>query len=324
MKKYLFGIITTLSLFLAGCNTDSSNDYAGAYDAVAAGIGIYNSASTQHSLSLDGAGVAVRLAMLLDEATSQGKSIDEVTIKTEYQEYRLRDMLFGRGVTIKAQEGDYLIAYQGTEPASLDSFYRQGSYRIKTSNLALGATTEMQPWVVTPEGEVIVYQSLSSSGSKFIVREGTTRLSSRGNGSYRIALEGLKVSFEGYDQFSSDWSGVWCFAPSTTTGDLSFSNHDKDTFRLFGSASGATFYAYNNTSTTRMSYSVAELTPLCWRPSETGSHTFITSSEEVAELTHPSDYSQNIYPASKVTVKRNYRDGKSTTQITYNGATMEL
>lgn len=324
MKKYLFGIFATFSLLFAGCNTDSSNDYAGAYDAVASGIGIYNSASTQHTLSLDAAGVAVRLAMLLDEAASQGKGFDEVTIKTEHQEYRLKDMLFGRGVTIEAREGDYLIAYQGAEPASLDTFYRQGSYRVKTSNLALGATTEMQPWVVTPEGEVLVSQSLSSSGSKFMIKEGTTRLSARGNGSYRIALEGLKISFEGYDQFSSDWSGVWCFAPSTTTGDLSFSNHDEDTFRLFGSASGATFYAYNNTSNTRMSYGVAELTPLCWRPSETGSHTFITSGEEVAELTHPSDYSQSIYPASKVTVKRSYRDGKSTILVSYNGTTMEL
>lgn len=309
---------------MAGCNTDGSNNYTGAYDAVSGGISIYNSASTQHTLSLDAAGVAVRLAMLLDEAAAQDKSLEEVTIQTEYQEYRLKDMLFGRGVTIQAEQGDYLITYQGSTPASLDSFYRQGSYRVKTSGQALGATSELTPWVVTPEGEVRIYLSATATGSQFSLKGGSTRLSAQGGGSYRIDLEGIKLSFEGYDQFSSNWNGIWYFATSTTTGDLSYSNHDKDTFRLFGKSEGPSFYAFNNTSTTRMSFNSPELSPLCWRPAETGSHTLITTSEEVATLTHPADYPLALYPAPTVTIKRDYRDGKSTTQITYNGVSMEL
>ncbi len=333
MKRVLTAATALLLTFAVGCNGDLENNYAGAYDDIMPGLSIYNSATTQQSVAMDPAAVAIRLAMLLDEAALQESTIEEVFVTAGLQQYRLKELLFGSGVVIEAltegegeqvvSTGDYRITYKNTPLAPIDRFNREGSYLVRTGGLSLLQTTESMAWEVVPEAPVRIYTG-TDAGSRFLVAEGLTRLSASTTGTYKIELVKLRASFEDYKEFASEWSGVFYLSTSTVTGNLAFSNHDEDTFSLHGSAEGPTFFAFNERNATRMSYYVSNISPLNWRPHETPIHTIAVSGTEQAALTHAADYSQELYPSPTVQIKRSYADKVLDLYITYNGITKQL
>lgn len=332
MKKLFMMLSASLVLFSTACNKDAEAHYFGEYADLKPGMAIYNAAATQQLVSLDPAAVAIRLAMLLDEAAEQNLPIEEVQVHISPRDYLLKELLFGREVGIETVEGTeeepaepglYRITYVHAAPASIDTYRREGSYLIRTHGLSLTESSADMPWVVMPE-ELLYLNSGNSDSERFVITGGAIRLHAAGAGIYAIGLDGLKASFEVSERFASAWSGDFFFTTSTTTGTLAYSNHDEDTFALWGEAEGPTFYAFNNSSTTRMRYTVGESNRLSWAPAETRSFTVAKGGTEQCRLTHSEDYQVELYPSSEVTVSRTYAEGEVTRTLSYNGLTMQF
>lgn len=332
MKKIALSALAALLLLNVGCNSDAEEHYFGEYSDLTPGLTIYNAVSNQQLISMDGAAVAIRLAMLLDEAAAKEASLDEVEVRIGERDFLLKDLLFGRSVTIEELVDDatpeqgsgcYRITYTDAPAASLDSYRREGSYLIYTEGLSLPETSELQPWRVLPEEQL--YLRLGSSDSeRFILKSGTTELWAFAPGAYKIRLSDSNASFEVSEHFASAWSGDFTLLTSTTTGDLAYSNHRTDTYSFWGEADGPTFYAFNNRSRTRMSYRIDEANRMSWRPAATGSNRVAESGVEFCRLTHAEDYSAELFPSPEVSVSRTTTEGKITHTLTYNGRKMEF
>lgn len=325
MKKLLSLLLGVAILSAIGCNSDAEEHYFGEHDDIAPGITLYNAVSTQQLVSLDPTAVAIRFAMLLDEARLKGESLDEVSVRIGERDFLLKELLFGRAVTIEEQTdeaesssletGIYRIRYTGADPASLDNMRRKGTYRIDTRGLSLNETSVEAYWSITPEEEITLQ---AGKIDPLRLNEGSTALFATTAGSYTIRITGIESCFEASPQYTSDWSGEFTFSTSTVTGEMNYSNHDKDTFSLWGRADGATFYALNMATRTRMGYRITEENRLSWNPSETGSFSLAKGGIEVGELTHSEDYSTTQYPSSKVSVSHTYSEGELISTLTYN------
>lgn len=332
MKKLSLFALAALLIFAVGCNSDAEEHYFGEYSDLKPGMLIYNAVSTQQLVAMDPTAVALRLAMLLDEAALKGADPDEVEIRIGERNLLLKDLLFGRSVKIEEvaleespEEGSglYRITYTNAAPATVDSYRREGSYLIHTQGLSLTESSEQQPWRVTPEEQLYLYMGAGDS-ERFILKGGTTELYASDSGVYAIRLRESGASFEVTEQFTSAWSGDFTLTTSTITGDLAYSNHRKDTYNFWGEAEGPTFYAFNNASRTRMYYRIDEANRMSWQPSVSGSNVLAVSGVEYCRLTHAEDYPAEIYPAPDVSVSRTYSEGKVTHTLTYNGLKMEF
>jgi hypothetical protein len=322
-------VVAAFALLATACNKDAEAHYFGEYSDLKPGLAIYNATSTQQLVSLDPAAVAIRLAMLLDEAASKGVAMDEVEVQLSGRNHLLKDLLFGRTVKIEAlvEEGEisapeeYRITYVNTPPASLDRYCREGSYLVATHGVSLAESSAESPWSVTPVEPMYLYAGLGDA-ERFMIKGGVVRLYATAAGSYAICLWGMKASFEVSERFASAWSGEFTLTTSTPTGNFAFSNHDEDTYALWGEAEGRTFYAFDNRSTTHMHYRVEESDRLKWEPSKTGLFSEVVSGVEHCRLTHPEEYSAALYPSPEVTVSHTTEEGRVTRTLLYNGLTM--
>lgn len=326
MRNLFYTLAASALVLLAGCNSSSSN-YVDPYASVRPGMTIYNAAATQNRVALDPAAVAVRLAMLLDEAAVQDKSIEEVSVSYNNSTYKLWNLLFGASVTIREADdapGDYLITYGESSAAPIDCYVRSGSYRVRTGGRSLAETTEAEPWVAEPVAPVKLTAYSSYSSESYLLRSGSVMLWHARATSYEMRVENLKAHFAGYEKYSSDWSGEFTWSCSTHPETLSFTAHAEDTYTLWGTAEGETFYALNNANPTRMRYSASMSAPVEYRPSKTSNYQVITNGTERAEFTSPLDYSAEAFPSPAVVVRRTLADKLISTEIIYNGVTMPL
>ena len=325
--RNLFYILAASALaLLAGCNSSNSN-YVDPYASVRPGITIYNAAATQNRVALDPAAVAVRLAMLLDEAEEQQKDISEVSVSYKNSTYKLKNLLFGAGVNIREADdapGDYLITYRESALAPIDCYVRSGSYRVRTGGRPLTEATEAEPWVAEPAEPVRLTTYSSYSSESYLLQSGRVALWHARATSFGIRAENIKAHFAGYEQFRSDWSGDFTWSCSTHPETLSFTAHAEDTYTLWGSAEGETIYALNSANPTRMRYAASMSTPVEYRPSQTSNYLVITNGSERAELTSPLDYPAGEFPSPLVVVRRTLANKLITTEVLYNGVTMQL
>lgn len=342
MKKRVSLLLWALVALMVSCNSDTEAHYFGEYGDLQPGFTIYRAANNQQLVSLDPTAVAIRLAMLLDEAKSQDRPLEEVEVRIGERDYLLKDLLFGRSVQIEAIEtpatadssteadneptpriSGYRITYAGSAPASIDSFRRVGSYLILMQGGSLTETSQADPWRVSVDGEMLL-SSGSAVDERFLLTAGETELYATHAGSYAIALDGLRASFESTTQYTSSWSGHFTLTTSTVTGDLSYTNHMRDTYALWGEAEGPTFYAFNNRSNTQMRYTVTERDRLIWDPTLTNSFVQAKEGVEQVRLTHAEEYPAELYPSPEVRVQRTYKEGTLSYTLHYNGQSVEF
>lgn len=325
--KFLF-LTAFAAVSLVSCLDDDDNGGSvDPYANIRPGLSIYNAAVIQNSMATDPAAAAVRLAMLLDEAAAQEKAIDDLTVVLSQVEYSLKDLLFGSGTMIGESEetpGDYRVQFIASSPAVLDAYRRDGAYLIHTGGVSLAAATADNPWSAELASGGMYITGKQSSSSSYRLTGGKTQLWRQDNGEYRIELEGMAVSFSLAPQFVSDWSGTFCWSPSTESDNLTFQDHSEDSFSLYGEAQGGTLYALNNLTSTRMSYLVSESTPLVYQPHLTLSATKPTGGVETARLTDPSDYSETDYPSPTVQAGYTVSERVIYTTIFYNGVSQTL
>lgn len=330
MKKIckLFSLAALTAFSLTACMNDDENGTVDPYANIRPGMAIYNAAVIQNSLATDPGAAAVRLAMLIDEAAVQNKTFDELTVIFRKTEIPLKQLLFGSGAMIEESEetpGEYRIRFVPSTPAVLDAYRREGTYLVRTGDVPLAEATAENPWSAELVSEVMyIFGSNQYASSSYRLTGGETRLWRQEDGTYRIEFEGMASAFALTPQYVSDWSGSLCWKPSTEGGDFSFKDHGEDSFTMYGEAGGNSFYAFNNSSTTRMSYLVSETAPLLYQPSLTLSATKPTNGSETARLTHPGDYSSADYPAPSVRVDHSVTENVIYTTLHYNGSTQTL
>lgn len=327
IRKFLF-LAVAAAFSLTACMNDDENGTVDPYANIRPGISIYNAAVIQNSLATDPGAAAVRLAMLIDEAAKQNKTFDELTVIFRKTEISLKQLLFGSGAMIEESEetpGEYRIRFVPSTPAVLDAYRREGTYLVRTGGVSLSEATAGNPWSAELVSEVMyLYGSNQYASSSYRLTGGETQLWRQDDGTYRIEFVGMAAAFALTPQYVSDWSGSICWKPSTEGEDFSFEKHGEDSFSMYGEAGGNTLYAFNNSSTTRMSYLVNEATPLLYQPSLTLSATKPTKGSETARLTHPGDYSTADYPAPSVQVDYSVTDKLIYTTLHYNGVTQTL
>lgn len=331
ITEHFLAAIALAAATLSACNTSGESAFTDPYADVRPGMTIYNSVVLQNTVATDPAAVAVRLAMLIDEANLKQSSLDEVTVSYGSMEsVKLKNLLFGQSVGIEAKsseeegyaDGDYLLSYQTTSVAPIDTFLREGSYLVHTGGRSLAEATETEPWSV----EVVsANMRLSTSSTVYRMKpQGSVKLYRQSSGLYRLDLDQVAAWFDGYEQYTSSWTGNFFWKPSSDLDNWSFSAHAKDNYTLYGQAQGATFYAFDDTATTRMSYRVEAADPVLWQPEKTGSPTMLTGGTETCRLTHATDYSAESFPSPTVQVSRTMSDNTILTTVYYNNYTVTL
>ena len=329
MKKFTL-LSLLLALLFVACNDSDSSTYD-PYAAVRPGITIYNSAVAQQNVATDPASVAVKLAMLIDEAALQNSTIEEVKVTYNGGSYKLYTLLFGQTTRITSDaNGNYRISYFDASAGIRDAYVRQGVYQVQTQGISLSQSSEEQPWVVTVEGDPI-YLSINQSGSlvtphspTYVLEAGSNTLYCLANGSYALVVEGIESHIKGYSAYLSDWSGDFTWSLSTSSDNLAFSTHREDTYTLYGSASGASFYALDGKTQTQLSYSVPLNDPVKWQPSRTLAYTLITEGEERATILNVTPTLTEEYPSPSVRVVRELDKNTILTTVIYNNITMQL
>lgn len=327
ISKLLSAAVLT-AFALVGCINDKDDSTVDPYANIRPGLAIYNAGVVQNSLATDPATVAVRLAMLLEEAADQNKKIDELTVIFLTKEISLKYLLLGQSTTIEESEenpGEYRVNFIPSSPAILDPCTRDGAYLIRTGGIPLSEASETDAWSVEVASDAMyLYTGSKYTSSNFKMTGGQTRLWRREDGIYRFDLEQLAACFIVAPQFVSDWSGSFCWKPSTQNDDLTFKSHSEDSYSLYGQAQGGSFYSFNNTTATRMSYQVSETAPLVYEPTLTINAANPISGTETVELTDPADYSASDYPNPSVRAVYSVTDNMIYTTLHYNGVTQTL
>ena len=324
MKKFTLLSLLAVLLFSA-CNDSDSSAYD-PYASVRPGITIYNSAVAQQNVATDPASVAVKLAMLLDEATLQNSTIEEVMVTYNGGSYKLYTLLFGQTTRITSDmNGTYRISYFDASAGIRDAYARQGVYLVQTQGISLAQSSEEQPWVVTLEnGPVYLTQNSSYLASTYVIESGSNTLYRLSSGSYALVVEGLEAYLKGYSAYLSDWSGYFTWSTSTASDNLAFTTHREDTYTLYGSASGTTFYTLDGNTQTQISYVVPINDPVKWQPSRTSAYTLITEGEERATILNVTPALTLDYPSPSVRVVRSLDKNTILTTVIYNNITMQL
>lgn len=326
-NKFLLSVASITTIFSVGCSSSGDGGYSNELMKVYSGITIYNSAYTQNTIALDPASVAIKFAMLQDEAEDKQLSIEELVLKIESQEYKLKNLLLGV-VAINPDseiEGDYILDFDSSVQTIYENFPRRGKYRLSTAGLPLSQTSSEQPWVIKPEGDMkltLVGQDMTqgitiSGGETKIYAGGDTFISN----CYTIQVDDLVSYFTSLPKYSSLWSGEFRFYAPHQSENLAFSKLEQGKFTLDGDASGTTLYTMNNVTAARMSYSAYSIV---FYPSMANGSNVIVDGNETVILTNPEDYSVDTYPSPRVDVRRKMTDNKVATSVSYNGVTVQL
>lgn len=331
MKKIckLLSLAALSALTLVACSMDDDNGgTVDPYANIRPGLAIYNAGVVQNSVAADPATVAIRLAMLLEEAADQEKKIDELEVIFRKNKVSLKALLLGGDTKVEESEetqGDYLIRFVPSSTAILDPCRRDGSYLVRTGGVALSAATEAEAWQVEVASDIMYLHTGSQyTSSSFRLTDGETRLWRQEDGVYRFDLNGMAACFTVATQFVSDWSGSFCWGPSTESDNLTYKDHAEDSYKFYGNARGNSFYAFNNRSATRMSYQVNETSALVYEPAKTVNASNPTGGTEMIVLTDPSDYAAADYPAAAVQAVYSVENNLIYTKLHYNGFSQTL
>lgn len=332
MKKIFFNLhlwLLAVVLLAVGCNHDDEPSAAELlYQKIYPGVVIYNTTSIQQSVGMDGADVALKLAMLLDECEGDFARFHTEKVSVGGREHLLMSILFGARNTITYDEatGDYLVTYTGDQAGITDQFLRMGSYRIKTGNLRLWECDAATAWQVVNEGTVSLSYSDGFMVQTIDLTQSALSIYRNEQRNYVIQGEQIQASFRGSEEFSSDWALQMHFTPLLALDDLSFTTHAEDTFLLWGEAEGPSIYGFDGVHTTDFSYRVGAVNPLKYKPSRTSRMAQIIEGIEQCALTDASQYSQQEFPASQVTIERSSDKDvlEISTVVSYNGLTMKL
>lgn len=328
MKSSIKQLLLAMAVccFAMGCNNEEGSSTNSDYASIYPGVVLYNSMVIQQTVAMDGADVAIKLALLIDECEGDVSKINEQVVEIFGNKYRLKSLLFGAGNTLTFDEetGDWLVTYHGIERGGFDTFLRRGSYRVQSHNLRLSESSAEQPWVVKPEGEVRLSFNNGTTTQAVVVSALESHLY-HANPEIRIRVEECAAAFESSKEFRSNWSAEMHFLGTNSWEDMGFTTHFEDRFTLYGEAHGETFYAFDNKHCTEMSYRVEAATPLTYCPSKSGTAE-ILSGKEVVTLTDPADYPSEDYPSNSVSVERKANESMSeiTTTVSYDGLSVTM
>ena len=325
MRKLWFFVLTIFAVSTVGCSSDGGG-YDDPYASVRPGVTIYNCSENQMMVSGDAASVAVRLAMLIDEAAAKGVSIENVTVDYKEGEYLLKNLLFGAKTDIAdLGNGDYKITFDKISLATLDDIKRHGSYTVHTSGKSLAQSYEDEAWTVEVSSDsMLLFISDGFNTLDLVVTGGTTMLYRMEGGAYTYVVENSTAHFAGYDTMSSDWSGSFVWGPATLSDELSFSTHMSDSYTMYGTANGVSFYTFDNKVCATMKYYVPYTAPLKWQPSKTANYRVITDGDVTSSLVSPLEYPIEYYPSPFVVVSRTSDKNTIYTTVTYNGETLKI
>ncbi len=323
MKK-----ITLLYLFAAllfvGCKDDDNSVYD-PYASVRPGITIYNSGSAQQSVSSDLGSAAAKLAMLMDEAKKQNTTIEAVTVLYKEATYKLHNLLFGPTTRITQEGNTYRISYFDATAGIRDNFSRQGVYLVDTKGVSLAESTEDTPWVVTLEKDPVYLTSGSGYlETTYVIESGSNTLYRISGDSYALLIEGVEAHLRGYTEKLSNWSGDFVWTTSTVADDFAFTTHQKDTYTLYGSASGRSFYSLGGATQTEFDYAVPANDPVTWEPSRTVSYALIVEGEERISILNMTEQLLVNFPSPTVRVLRELDKNEIKTTVIYNNNTVQL
>lgn len=324
-KRFFMVAALFATLLGVSCSSSGSGGYDSEIIDVYPGITIYNSAYTQNTIAMDPAAVAIKFAMLHDEAIEKGVAIDQVKVVVSSQEYLLKDLLFGSVIITPDPEvqGDYILDF-GSEIISVyETFLRLGKYRLSTSGVRLVESSEEQPWTITPVGDVTLTMVSVNMTQGIVVNSAQTKIYAGGDAfrsCYTILVDGFKCSFTNSPKYQSDWSGEFLFyTPSNET--MAFSENSDGRFTLDGEASGSTLYSFNDVTAARMKYSAYSI---IFHPAKTSIFSLIIDGDECVVLTNPEDYSSENYPSPRVDVRRTLKENTVYTEVSYNGVSTTL
>ncbi len=313
MKKTIFSFALLAVALFSGC-VKNDNSYK-ELQPVLPGMYIYSNAVSQNDLALLPANAGMRFAVLLAEAEKQGKAVTEVT---DSENHLLQSSLFGVSLS-KIEEateengltaGDYLLTFR-PEESFWGTFCLGGKLIVRTGGRSLGADNAVS-WEIVPESGFVV-NVLSQAGTQAIeFTEGTTFLSSLGDGSYEVALQNIRANFSEVS-YASDWTGSFLLRPEAPS--LAYSDCHGKKFAVEGSFSGDTIFSFNmDNMPTRMSYSLSNGVYYSAGAAYTGRVT--------CRLTGYGDYPVATYPSPTVEVEWSMDDaGRLSRVITYNGYT---
>ncbi len=316
MKKFLC-ILSIAALTLMSCSdlTDSYDD--GGYSDVYAGILIFDVASATNTLALDGAGVALRLAMILEEMESQGievvegseQSWDELSdFEFGYNstDYNLKEFLFGdeEQLVITKSGDEYEIAYCGPSStnyygrALFDSYYRNGSYLVDTKGLSLDETDSENAWEVSLSGSDMNYGSISSAEDYAIASSIAVSVWYQGEGCFVMENALFEASYAALTSVTTDW---YSKAELTISDYVSLESDDLDdvtfSYNIITGTGGTALSGLTMTYSTGGNLFSED--PLTYKPSE-AAYTTISGTEEI-ELT--GTYSETLYPSPYVSIE---------------------
>ncbi|MFR9650435.1 MAG: hypothetical protein SNG35_00220 [Rikenellaceae bacterium] len=169
MKRYFLAAIMAASVAMTGCS-DEFDD--GGYSDVYEGVVIYNEAMISRVFATDGASMAMRLAILMEELDAKGLSFTSgSSIEPDYTQlpvytsngtdFDRRELLIGDTdeVTITRDENIYTVTYYNPSfttkhiSADFDFCRRKGGFEIDTNGIDLIDTSSSTPWTITFAGE---------------------------------------------------------------------------------------------------------------------------------------------------------------------------
>ena len=312
MKKTIFGFALLTAALFAGC-VKSDNSYK-ELQPVLPGMYIYSNAASQNDLALLPANAGMRFAVLLAEARKQGKSVTEVT---DSDKHLLQSVMFGTSVSkieTATEEnglaaGDYRLTFR-PEESFWGTFCLGGQLVVKTGGQLLEAGTAAT-WEIVP-GPGFVANVLSQGDKQTLeFTEGSTTISSSGDGSYRVMLYNIRTNFTG-SSCASDWSGSYRLRPDAPS--LAYSDCHGKQFAAEGTFGGETIFSFNmDNMPTRMSYTLSNGIYFNSGNAYTG--------RVSCALTGYGDYPIASYPSPTVEVEWSMDEsGRLSRVISYNGA----
>lgn len=300
---------------MASClNSNGNNDYD-KMEPVRPGIVIYNAAQSQNIASMQPADIALRLAFLRAEAEKQGM-LDDMSSVTIAGVGNWKNLLFGVGTSITEDTNDpgtYVIQYNnsgGQRP--YDSFTRLGSVRVRTNGVALENTDGSNRWTVTLESQKL---TVTGGNTVTIATTGDTYIYHT-DAAYEIGFNHAAAYID--EARKANWTGTFYLTPGKEDG-LSFSALQDASFKVSGSASGQSFWSFNDVTAAGLSYTVTDGE---YNPSRTNSATQIISGKEECRLTSPIDYNIAQYPSAEVEIVWTVVGNAITYVVTYNGTSV--
>lgn len=240
----LFATIALAALAFTSCikEDDSWKDLL----PVQPGMTIYQSTMAQNTLAMQPANAAMRLAILLAEADKQGLDLAEADLKNvKVENSQVQVALFGSLTKIERQaDGNYLITYN-EDSVLPGGHYMSGSMLVKTNGAPLLSEASSNAWKVEMQNLKLYGSDQNGYRVTYLLLNGETSLYANGDGSYSIEVMGFRAQMQLSNSQEtppySNWSGNFNLTAEDSS--LAYSLCAGKNFKVYGNASGPTFYA---------------------------------------------------------------------------------